>query len=299
MKSIKLVLFGVLVLYTISSFCQINVNENGQVVLHLQAHRGTVQWQQSADSISWSDIAGANDSVLIFIAAATAYYRAVITENTCQPYITIPVKVTVQAQSFVCGDLLIDSRDGKEYPTVLIGNQCWMAKNMDIGEMLTGTTSSSNNSIIEKYCYADNAANCATYGGMYMWDEAMNYNETESSQGICPDGWHIPGDYEWKILEISLGMTPADADLANTWRGTDQGTQLKAGGTSGYNALLSGGRTSSGSFMVLNSYEYMWSSNASGSNAWRRCLRSEDAQVGRWDTFPKTYSFSVRCVKNN
>jgi hypothetical protein len=51
--------------------------------------------------------------------------------------------------------------------------------------------------------------------------------------------------------------------------------------------------------MAINSYAYIYSSTESGSNAWRRCVRTYDTQVGRFNTFPKTYGFSVRCVKGD
>lgn len=201
---------------------------------------------------------------------------------------------------FVCGDTLIDSRDGQKYPTVQIGNQCWMAKNLNVGTQIQGTMGMSNNSTIEKYCYADNSTNCDIYGGLYTWYESMNYTTSEMAQGICPAGWHIPTDEEWKEIEIALGMDSAAADLPNTWRGTDEGTQMKENGTSGYEALLSGRQVPGGSFSAIGQYEYMWSSTQAynSSYAWRRCLRSYSTNVGRYDTFSKSYGFSVRCVKD-
>ncbi|OPZ98714.1 MAG: hypothetical protein BWY70_01159 [Bacteroidetes bacterium ADurb.Bin408] len=127
----------------------------------------------------------------------------------------------------------------------------------------------------------------------------MQYTTTESVQGLCPAGWHIPGDGEWKTLEMALGMSQAEADLSNMWRGAGIGTSLKLGGSSGFDALLSGGLWGTGgSFLYLNSMTYFWTSTESGSNAWRRCLSATADNVGRWNTFPKTYGFSVRCVKN-
>ncbi len=208
---------------------------------------------------------------------------------------------TISKSSFSqweCGDTLIDYRDGQSYPTVKIGTQCWLAKNLNIGKMLKGGDISTNNDTIEKYCYGDNETNCDIYGGLYIWDEMMNYTNTESSQGICPDGWYVPSDQEMKELEIALGMKPETAELYNTWRGTDQGTQLKSGGSSGYNALLSGARISVSSFMQLNSYEFIHTSTEAGNYAWRRCVRNDASSVGRFNSYPKTYALSVRCILN-
>jgi hypothetical protein len=94
-------------------------------------------------------------------------------------------------------------------------------------------------------------------------------------------------------------MSHNTAASANTWRGTDQGTQLKSGGSSGYNALLSGRSASNGNtYDVIDQYEFMYSSTQFLTNAWRRCLRAGDPTIGRWNTFPKSYALSVRCVKN-
>lgn len=201
---------------------------------------------------------------------------------------------------FTCGDTLVDIRDGKEYPTVLIGTQCWMAKNLNYGTEISGTLEQTDNSIVEKYCYANTSSNCDIYGGMYQWHELMGYSVTPGIQGICPVGWHVPIDEEFKTLEMQLGMSQTDADLENAWRGTDQGTQLKTGGSSGFEALLGGSRINSSSYSSLNSYGYFYTSNEYTLNtnlAWRRCLNTT-AQVGRWNTFPKTYGFSVRCLKD-
>jgi len=70
---------------------------------------------------------------------------------------------------------------------------------------------------IEKYCYGDDEANCTTDGGFYQWDEAMQYTETEGTQGICPADWHIPTDAEQNTLDQYLTVEggTCDADRSN------------------------------------------------------------------------------------
>jgi len=93
-------------------------------------------------------------------------------------------------------------------------------------------------------------------------------------------------------------MSSSQAYLVNAWRGTNQGTQLKYGGSSGFDALLAG-RVGYGVYSLLNLYEYTWTSSQYGTTyAWRRCLQQSDSRVGRWNTFPKGYGFSIRCIKN-
>jgi len=57
----------------------------------------------------------------------------------------------------------------------------------------------SNNSVIEKYCYNNEEDSCTKYGGLYQWDEMMQYTTEQGVRGICPAGWHLPTDEEWKI----------------------------------------------------------------------------------------------------
>ena len=215
---------------------------------------------------------------------------------------------------FPCGDALIDARDSKSYTTVQIGTQCWMKENLNIGVMINSTSGGTdndgeqtNNSIIEKYCYSNNTSNCDTYGGLYQWNEMMQYVTTAGTQGICPNGWHIPTDDEWKTMEMHLGMTQAQADDISL-RGTDEGEKMKStsgwynngNGTnsSGFTALPGGYRHGNGSFHYLGSNGYWWSSTeGSGSNAWNRNLYYDNDRVSR-SNYSKAYGFSVRCLKN-
>ena len=80
-----------------------------------------------------------------------------------------------------------------------------MAENLNVGTRINGSGSQTNNSTIEKYCYDDNEANCTTYGGLYQWDESMQYSTMPGVQGICPTGWHLPTDAEWTTLTTYLG----------------------------------------------------------------------------------------------
>ena len=71
----------------------------------------------------------------------------------------------------------------------------------------------------------------------------MQYDTLEGIQGICPDGWHLPTHDEWLELERFIGIPEDEIDLYNTWRGTNEGTQLQPGGTFGFEALMAGIRT--------------------------------------------------------
>ncbi|MGM0649798.1 MAG: FISUMP domain-containing protein [Bacteroidota bacterium] len=219
------------------------------------------------------------------------------------------VDISFQAP-FSCGDDLTDPRDGQTYATVEIGGQCWMAENLNIGDEISSSTNQTDNGTIEKYCYDNDSNNCNTCGGLYQWSEMMQLPDScetaecastvsSNHQGICPPGWHVPTDEEYKELEMELGMTQAQADALNTWRGAPVGDMMKEGGSSGFEALLCGRCSNTGGFSLMDSYEYPYTADEYGSNyAYRRCLRSGDDKVGRWNTFQKTYAFSVRCVKD-
>ncbi len=210
----------------------------------------------------------------------------------------------------VCNGMVSFVYEGQTYNTVEIGNQCWMEENLNVGTRIDGVANSTDNGIVEKYCFDDNNANCDIYGGLYQWDEMMQYITTEGAQGICPIGWHSPTDNEWKTMEMHLGMTQAQAN-ATGLRGTDEGGKLKEQGTthwtspntgatnsSGFTALPGGFRGSNGSFGWSGSYGYLWSSTeTSGTGAWRRVLMNNYAQV-YLDSYPKDNGFSVRCLKD-
>jgi uncharacterized protein (TIGR02145 family) len=126
--------------------------------------------------------------------------------------------ILVQASpAFTCGSSFTDIRDGKSYPTVLIGTQCWMAANLNYGAVLNSSQVQNDNCLSEKYCYNDVTGNCTKYGGLYQWDEVMKYDGTPAGQGLCPPGWHVPTESEWTTLfNFYLGNGLAGKPLQDT-----------------------------------------------------------------------------------
>ena len=207
--------------------------------------------------------------------------------------------------SFTCGDPFTDPRDEQTYTTVQIGDQCWMAENLNIGEMITGSDNMNNNGIT-KYCYDDLAINCDIYGGLYLWNDIMQYTTTPGVQSICPTGWHIPTDYEWCTLENEEDAGTVSCAEVN-WRGIDAGYNLKsisgwyAGGNGwddfGFKALPGGNRIYGASY-GLGQYAYFWSSTEYDNNsAWNRHLSYNHDGVHRLYDY-KNHGLSVRCVKD-
>ena len=171
-----------------------------------------------------------------------------------------------------CGDQI--AHDGYNYSTVQIDDQCWFAENC---RYLPEVSPLSEGSETEPYYYvydyegtdvtaAQATENYETYGVLYNLPAVM-------TEGICPSGWHIPSDGEWQTMEMSLGMSEAEAS-SEGFRGTDEGYQMKStsgwndGGngsnSSGFNGLP-GGNRQSGGFQYKGSYGNWWCASESGS----------------------------------
>jgi len=179
------------------------------------------------------------------------------------------------------------------YSTVQIGNHCWLKGNLDIGTMIPGNDTASNNGTIEKYCYNNNPTNCDLYGGLYQWNEAMQYSTSEGAQGICPTGWHIPTNSELQDLVTSVN------DDGNALKAVGQGTGGGAGtDVSGFSALLTGFRDVTGTFYNFGDNPYFWSSTENSPTA--APSLSVDNFTNRIFTYNlwMTYGLSVRCIMN-
>ncbi len=192
----------------------------------------------------------------------------------------------------------IDDRDNKSYKKVKIGTQTWMAENLNYNPS-TGNSA----------CYDDDPANCAKVGRLYDWSTAMNLplscNESICSsqiqtkhKGICPSGWHIPSNAEWRILIDYVGG------------GNTAGTKLKAvngwyfNGTDeyGFSALPGGvgfAISSFYTFSYVDVYGNWWSS--SECESWGSCADhlsmgyDESTGLGSGD---KLGMYNVRCLQD-
>ncbi|MCX6269277.1 MAG: fibrobacter succinogenes major paralogous domain-containing protein [Bacteroidetes bacterium] len=188
---------------------------------------------------------------------------------------------------------------GQTYNTVLVGTQCWLKENLNVGTKLSGLQNQSNNSVTEKYCFGNIDANCTVYGGLYQWDEAMQYVATAGTTGICPPGWHIPTDAEWTALSVFLsGAAAAGGKMKETGTAHWAAPNTGANNSSSFTALPGDYRDELGDFLALNYDAYFWSSSASTSTfAWSRYLINTTAEVFR-DDMEKITGLSVRCIKN-
>lgn len=191
--------------------------------------------------------------------------------------------------------------EGVLYPTVKIGTQCWFAKNLNVGNRIDGPIDQTDNSVIEKYCHNNLESECDIYGGFYLWDEAMKYSTIEGTKGICPTDWHIPTDNEWKILEGTVDSVYGigDPEWNQTgFRGSDVGDNLKQGGSSGFEALMSGYRGDDG----LTDHWFglstrFWTSSISGSESIRRYLGDSVSTIN-WTSDFEEHGISIRCIRD-
>lgn len=204
--------------------------------------------------------------------------------------------------------------DGNIYPTIRIGSQVWMAENLRTTKYNDGTViplitdnTTWENLATPGYCWYNNEVTYAnTYGALYNW-------YTIDTGNLCPLGWHVPTDDEWKELEIVLGMSADDTDN-NGYRGVNEGSKLtgnkrlwKEGvltdnaefDASGFSALSAGYRIKDrGYFADIKTHTYWWSASVNNYGApWKRGLVYSLSTIHRISSF-KQNGCSVRCVKD-
>jgi uncharacterized protein (TIGR02145 family) len=199
-----------------------------------------------------------------------------------------------------CGTPINDVRDGKTYNTIQIGSQCWMSQNLNIGQRIDGNISQSNNGILEKYCFNNLEPNCDIYGGLYQWNEMMQFSSTPGIQGICPEGWHLPTDAEMTILTTYLGGLEVSGGKMKQ-SGTETWVSPNTGATneSGFTALPGSFRDYTGAFSTpLGQRASIWTSTPNGSYAWDYSFFYNTYDVIRSNGALKTNGFSVRCIKD-
>ncbi len=200
----------------------------------------------------------------------------------------------------------VDPRDGQTYKFVVIGSQVWFAENL---RYLPSVSPSSDGSQINPRYYvydyqgynvseAKTTYNYLNYGVLYNAAAAAN---------ACPEGWHVPTDYEWKILEIYIGMSETEVELSG-WRGSGKGKKLKStnywydGGNGtdsyGFKALPGGYRDFDKTFRNITKSGIWWSiSSYNAESKWARFLVCNLSGICRCD-YKNEIGLSVRCIRN-
>lgn len=200
------------------------------------------------------------------------------------------------------GALRVRDYDGNFYNTIKIGNQIWMVENLKTthysnGDSIPNITDNTEweNLTSGARCYFNNdsATNIIPYGALYNW-HAVN-----DDRNICPDGWHVPSDAEWIVLENYLG----GANIAggkmkeiglNHWVTPNTG----ATNESGFAGRPGGYRNFSGVFNNMGSGGYWWTSSTSGIYPYYRYLEYNTIESNRTTSTTKERGHSVRCIRD-
>jgi len=181
---------------------------------------------------------------------------------------------------------ICDEQDGKKYVYVTIGEQTWMAENL-------------NYNAEGSRCYTDNTGGdsqnrCSTYGRLYKW---------ETAKTVCPKGWHLPTQAEWNVMTAYIGGAPTEGKKLKAVSGWDTSHDDGVNGTDeyGFSALPGGLGHSSGGFGEVGYYGYWWSASEgeyASDYAYGRGMYYGSADAG-WRGNIKSFLFSVRCMKDD
>ena len=196
--------------------------------------------------------------------------------------------LTTSAMFIACGESsLKDSRDGKKYKTVKIGEQVWMAENI-------------NYAAESSICYDNAPASCEKYGRLYNW---------ETAKKVCPSGWHLPMNEEWDKLyryaDGTIGIeSPYYSKTAGKYLKAKNGWNDYEGKSGngedkfGFAALPGGNGYSDGSFLNVGNEGYWWSAEEYVAYGAYNHYMSDNNEGAYWDDYSKLTLFSVRCVQD-
>jgi uncharacterized protein (TIGR02145 family) len=221
-----------------------------------------------------------------------------------------------------CGDPV--SYQGYDYATVQIGDQCWFAENLRVGNyrngdaIATGLDGASwlTTEVGATAVYGDDGFGCFSYvPGENACDETYSFGEfgrqynghsVTDSRGLCPTGWSVPSDENWIEMELFVGLNPLLANEVG-YRGEEIGGLLKSNGgwaaNNGSDAFgfegKAGGKiqSSDGYCDDAGRHGAWWTSTVEGEGMYMRLLAYNNAGILRTTQY-MTAGFSVRCVKN-
>ena len=209
---------------------------------------------------------------------------------------------------------MMDERDGKKYKTVTIGDQTWMAENLNFDP---GQGGAGDAKYEWSWCYDNEPENCDVVGRLYTWAAAIDsvklaidaenpqdcgYGKScrmpAKVQGICPTGWHLPAYAEWEVLFTAVGgrTSRAGKDLKSQsgWYHNDIGTDAF-----GFSALPAGNRANIGYFDNVGNHANFWSATESDSfRVYYMHLFSTYDFIDVDVNSNKNIGYSVRCLKD-
>ena len=176
-------------------------------------------------------------------------------------------------------DVLVDSRDGKNYKTIQIGSKIWMAENLDFRPYLMLLSNWADTSKpTDIFCYNDDTSNCKKYGALYRHNALKN---------ACPVGWHLPTEEDFKMLLNTYSDDKKKAYLS-----------LISGGSSGFNLPLNGWYTHRGYYIGINKAGGLWSSTEKGKYYIKVFVVNKYSSKAFITSNIHDDAISVRCVKD-
>jgi len=243
---------------------------NGPIKDYETDIRSSEAYKKGEEIENWS-IPYTYDAGVEYIYTITPELRAMAKEENCSP--TCNNAVTNNG-TVTCGN--------QTYKTVKIGDQAWMAENLNHDVSYYDVNGSR--------CYGNLESNCAIYGRLYNWNTALN---------VCPEGWHLPSDAEWTALTNYIESSNGCSDCAGTKLKANSGWHNNGNGTDDYGfSALPGGNSDGGFGEFIGYYGFWWSSsNKSESNyAYIQYLYYNYSQVGV--AYAKGLWLSVRCIQD-
>jgi len=183
------------------------------------------------------------------------------------------------------GGTFKDDRDSKSYKWVKIGEQTWMAENLNYRGTEPDTLG---------ICYGNDPDNCTKYGRLYTWTSAMD---------VCPSSWHLPSEEEWDKLEASVRSTFGCTVSNEECLKAKTGWYNNGNGTDGFGfTALPGGYGFEGEFYEEGKLGVFWGSSEEHELPWGLedwgYFRDIGYNSNGHGYNEKTNMFSVRCLKN-
>jgi len=224
-----------------------------------------------------------HDSRLIIYHSIFAFYKYNKSDITIYVKKDEYEKAIKKAMANIKKGSFTDTRDGKIYKTVKIGEQIWMAENL-------------NYDAEDSKCYENDPANCQKYGRLYNWNTAMK---------VCPEGWKLPKSEEWDILTVTVGSSITQGKYLKAtsgWNSNGNGTDAF-----GFSALPGGYGSPGGNFYYVGDYGYWWigkeyRSYKGHGKGWEFNAASQYMYYYydnvKFYLYPQNYLFSVRCLKD-
>ena len=207
-------------------------------------------------------------------------------------------------------DSMTDSRDGQIYKTVKIGDQIWMAENLNYADSVKTPSLMGKN-----WCYANKAENCAVTGRLYTWTAAIDSVKLatdadnpqdcgsgkectlpDTVQGICPPGWHLPEKKEWDTLLTKVGGEATALKVLKSqtgWFHDGNGSD-----DVGFSALPAGDRINNGNFFDIGKLAGFWSASETDYNYAKALDLGYCSNYAALGYYNKSFGFSVRCLKD-